>query len=164
MPPLARITGAGVGQVINPSNVAVSETSTGYKAEVTPPTGTTAKELKDMLPAGAAGDVLKTTLNSAYADMQLTAVTICVAASGAACASGGPVAASGGVSCDACCPRGTCDSPADASKPVCQACNACHTMGTACPEDSAAASLGSGALGTTLLAATTTALLRGLLF
>ena len=81
MPPLARITGAGVGQVINPSNVAVSETSTGYKAEVTPPTGTTAKELKDMLP-GAAGDMLKNTLNSAYADMQLTAVTMCVAASG----------------------------------------------------------------------------------
>ena len=85
MPPLARITGAGVGQVINPNNVAVSETSTGYKAEVTPPTGTTAKELKDMLP-GAAGDMLKNALNSAYADMQLTAVTMCVAASGAACA------------------------------------------------------------------------------
>ena len=69
----------------------------------------------------------------------------------------------GGDSCDACCPTG-CDGPADASKPECKACNACQTQGTACPSDSAAASLGSGALGTTLLAATTTALLRGLLF
>ena len=67
----------------------MSETSTGYKVEVIPPTGTTAKELKDMLP-GAAGDVLKNTLNSAYTDMQLTAVTICVAASGAACANPPP--------------------------------------------------------------------------
>jgi len=70
----------------------------------------------------------------------------------------------GRLSCDACCPTGTCDGPADASKDECKACNACNTQGTACPEDSAAASLGSGALGTTLLAATTTALLRGLLF
>ena len=170
MPPLARIAGAGVGQVIAPSTVTVTDTATGYKAEVTPPTYMTARELKDMLYYDA-GDWLKTELksiktamNSGDADMAITQVTICVAASGAACASGDPVAASGGVSCDACCPRGTCDSPADASKPVCQACNACHTMGTACPEDSAAASLGSGALGTTLLAATTTALLRGLLF
>ena len=95
MPPLARITGAGVGQVINPSNVAVSEISTGYKAEVTPPTGKTAQELNGMLPGGA-GDVLKTTLNSAYADMKITAVTFCLAAAGAACASGGE-----GASCDA---------------------------------------------------------------
>ena len=146
VPPLARITGSGPA-----TTVAVSETSDGYKAEVTPPTYMTARELKDMLYYDA-GDWLKTELesiktamNSGYADMAITQVTICVAASGAACASGGPVAASGGVSCDACCPRGTCDSPADASKPVCQACNACHTMGTACPEDSAAASPGSGA-------------------
>ena len=66
--------------------------------------------------------------------------------------------------CDACCPTGTCDSLADATKPECKACNACQTQGTACPEDSAAASLGSGALGATLLAVTTTALLRGLCF
>ena len=35
--------------------------------------------------------------------------------------------------CDACCPVGTCDGPADAHKPECTACNACQTMGTACP-------------------------------
>ena len=70
----------------------------------------------------------------------------------------------GRLTCDACCPTGTCDGPADASKDECKACAACQMQGTACPEDSAAASLGSGALGTTLLAATTTALLRGLLF
>ena len=46
----------------------------------------------------------------------------------------------------------------------CETCNACQYQQLTCPEDSAAASLGSGALGTTLLAATTTALLRGLLF
>ena len=85
MPPLARITGAGVGQVIAPSTVTVTDTATGYKAEVTPPTGKTAQELNGMLPGGA-GDVLKTTLNSAYADMKITQATICVAASGAACA------------------------------------------------------------------------------
>ena len=70
----------------------------------------------------------------------------------------------GRLSCDACCPTGTCDGPADASKDECKACAACNEQGTPCPEGSAAASLGSGALGTTLLAATTTALLRGLLF
>ena len=74
-----------------------------------------------------------------------------------------PGSGSGGNTCDACCPDG-CDSPEDGSKPECAACLACNTRGT-CPEDSAAASLGSGALGTTLLAAVaTTALLCGLLF
>ena len=90
--------------------------------------------------------------------MQYLGVSI-DSSSGLISASGG-----GGASCDACCPTGTCDSPPDASKDECKACNACKTQGTACPSDSAAASLGSGALGTTLLAATTTALLRGLLF
>ena len=70
----------------------------------------------------------------------------------------------GRLTCDACCPTGTCDGPADASKDECKACAACNEQATPCPEGSAAASLGSGALGTTLLAATTTALLRGLLF
>ena len=104
VPPLARITGSGTGQA---TTVAVSETSDGYKAKVTPPTYTTARELKDMLVYDA-GDWpktelqrIKTAMNSGYADMAITQVTICVAASGAACASGGPVAASGGVSCDA---------------------------------------------------------------
>ena len=46
----------------------------------------------------------------------------------------------------------------------CETCNACQYQQFTCPEDSAAASLGSGALGTTLLAVTTTALLRGLRF
>ena len=101
MPPLARITGAGVGQVIAPSTVTVTDTSTGYKAEVEPPTGKTAKELKDMLPGGA-GDVLKTTLNSAYADMKITAVTFCVAHEGEACASGGGGGGGGGGGDDPC--------------------------------------------------------------
>merc|ERR1719482_1145403 len=51
-----------------------------------------------------------------------------VDSSGLLSASGG-----GGASCDACCPVGTCDGPADAHKPECTACNACQTMGTACP-------------------------------
>ena len=46
----------------------------------------------------------------------------------------------------------------------CETCNACQYQQFTCPEDSAAASLGSGALGTTLLAVTTTSLLRGLRF
>merc|ERR1719240_1870236 len=56
----------------------VTDTSTGYRAEVEPPTGKTAKELVDALPNGA-GDVVKTTLNNAYADLKVTAVAICVA-------------------------------------------------------------------------------------
>ena len=72
-------------------------------------------------------------------------------------------------SCDACCPAGKCDSTADASKPECKACMACQSSEPPkCPSspppsppDSAAASLGSGALGTTLLAVATAALLRG---
>ena len=72
--------------------------------------------------------------------------------------------ASGGNTCGACCPAGVCNSVAAFDKPECAACLACNTKGTVCPKDSAAASLGSGALGMTLLAVTTTALLRGLLF
>ena len=67
-------------------------------------------------------------------------------------------------SCDACCPTNVCVTMEDKDKPECAACFACNSKGTACPADSAAASLSSGALGTTLLAVTTTALLRGLLF
>ena len=36
--------------------------------------------------------------------------------------------------CDSCCPTGTCDGPDDASKPACEACNACN-QGTPCPAD-----------------------------
>ena len=77
--------------------------------------------------------------------------------------------------CAACCPAGVCVSRADATKPECAACVACNEQNVACPasaspppaesaEDSAAASLGSGALGTAMLVTATTALLRGLLF
>ena len=67
---------------------------------------------------------------------------------------------SGGGSCDACCPVGTCDSNDDALKPECADCATCQNGGGSCPknEDSAAASLGTGALGTTLLVTATTAL------
>ena len=67
---------------------------------------------------------------------------------------------SGGGSCDACCPVGTCDSNDDATKPECADCATCQNGGGSCPknEDSAAASLGTGALGTTLLVTATTAL------
>ena len=67
---------------------------------------------------------------------------------------------SGGGSCDECCPVGTCDSNEDASKPECADCATCQNGGGSCPknEDSAAASLGTGALGTTLLVTATTAL------
>ena len=94
-------------------------------------------------------------------------------ASGLSIDSSGLLSVSAAPSCDACCPTGICETSADASKPECKACAACNEQGTPCPSDSgsssgssdsAAASLGSGALGTTLLAATTTALLRGLLF
>jgi len=93
--------------------------------------------------------------------------------SGLSVDSSGKLSAAAALSCDACCPTGICETSADASKPECKACAACNEQGTPCPSDSgsssgssdsAAASLGSGALGTTLLAATTTALLRGLLF
>ena len=77
--------------------------------------------------------------------------------------------------CAACCPAGVCVSRVDATKPECAACVACNEQNVACPasaspppaesaEDSAAASLGSGALGTAMLVTATTALLRGLLF
>ena len=36
--------------------------------------------------------------------------------------------------CDSCCPTGTCDGPDDASKPACEACNACNQR-TPCPAD-----------------------------
>ena len=67
---------------------------------------------------------------------------------------------SGGGSCDACCPVGTCDSNDDALKPECADCATCQNGGGSCPknEDSAAASLGTDALGTTLLVTATTAL------
>ena len=67
---------------------------------------------------------------------------------------------SGGGSCDACCPVGTCDSNGDASKPECADCATCQNGGGSCPknEDSAAASLGTSALGTTLLVTASTAL------
>ena len=65
--------------------------------------------------------------------------------------------------CDPCCPVGTCDGPHHASKPQCADCAACQNDPAptrSCPgnEDSAAASLGTGALGTTLLVTATTAL------
>ena len=77
--------------------------------------------------------------------------------------------------CTACCPYPACISVADKTKPECAACFACAEKNVACPasaspppaesaEDSAAASLGSGALGTAMLVTATTALLRGLLF
>ena len=57
MPPLARITGSGPA-----TTVAVSETSDGYKAEVTPPTYMTARELKDMLYDAGDGSKTRSTL------------------------------------------------------------------------------------------------------
>ena len=67
----------------------VTDTSTGYKAEVEPPTGKTAKELVDALPGGAAG-VLKDGLNAADATIKVTEVGICVEPSdGSACPAGG---------------------------------------------------------------------------
>ena len=67
---------------------------------------------------------------------------------------------SGGGSCDECCPVGTCDSNEDALKPECADCATCQNGGGSCPknEDSAAASLGTSALGTTLLVTASTAL------
>ena len=137
----ARVAGAGVYPpiIVNPSNVAVTGyLGSGYLAEVTPPTGKTAKELIDALSNGAAlpngaGNVLEITLNSAAADLKITSVTICVAAPGAGCDGSSGSGSGGSASCDVCCPVGTCDGPTDASKPECKACNACQTMGTPCP-------------------------------
>ena len=96
MPPLARITGAGVGIVVNPSTITVTETSTGYKAEIEPPTGKTAKELVDALPKGGNG-VLKDSLNAGDATLKVTAVAICVESSdGSSCSSGGGGGGGGG--------------------------------------------------------------------
>ena len=90
VPPLARITGAGVGIVVSPGLVTVTETSTGYKAEIEPPTGKTAKELVDALPGGAGG-VLKDVLNAGDATLKVTEVCICVEPSdGSACPAGLP--------------------------------------------------------------------------
>ena len=82
---------------------------------------------------------------------------------GLSISSSGLISGQAVVDCTPCCPT-TCNSIADVDKPECAACKACNMQGTACPKDSAAASLSSGALGTTLLAVTTTALLRGLVF
>ena len=96
MPPLARITGAGVGIVVSPGLVTVTETSTGYKAEIEPPTGKTAKELVDALPKGGGG-VLKDSLNAGDATLKVTAVAICVEPSdGSSCSSGGGGGGGGG--------------------------------------------------------------------
>ena len=74
---------------MSPAAVTVTDTSTGYKAEVEPPTGKTAKELVDALPNGG-GDVLKNALNQGDADLTVTAVAICVEPSdGSACPAGG---------------------------------------------------------------------------
>ena len=66
---------------------------------------------------------------------------------------------SGGNVCNRCLGY-VCNLPGSAEDSILPSCPEDFT----CPEDSAAASLGSGALGTTLLAVTTTALLRGLRF
>ena len=67
----------------------MTKTSTGYKAEIEPPTGKTAKELVDALPGGASG-ALKDVLNAADATMKVTEVGICVEPSdGSACPAGG---------------------------------------------------------------------------
>ena len=93
------------------------------------------------------------------------AVTACSSLMpGVSISSSGLISAGAVLDCKPCCPTATCSSQADVNKPECAACVACNMQGTACPKDSAAASLSSGALGTTLLAVTTTALLRGLLF
>ena len=74
----------------------MTETSTGYKAEIEPPTGKTAKELVDALPNGG-GDVLKNALNQGDADLTVTAVAICVEPSdGSACPAGGGGGGGGG--------------------------------------------------------------------
>merc|ERR1711935_1220986 len=69
--------------------------------------------------------------------------------------SSGLISAKAVLDCTPCCPT-TCNSITQ-NNPECAACKACNMQGTACPKDSAAASLSSGALGTTLLAVTTTA-------
>ena len=58
-----------------------------------------------------------------------------------------PPDGSGGGACDACCPVGTCDSPADANKPECTACNACQTVGTPCSAGGGSSGGGGGGSG-----------------
>merc|ERR1740130_2328167 len=78
---------------------------------------------------------------------------------GMSISSSGLISGQAVLDCTPCCPKATCKTIADVDKPECAACKACSMQGTACPKDSAAASLSSGVLGLTLLAVTTTALL-----
>ena len=70
----------------------------------------------------------------------------------------------GRLSCDACCPTGTCDGPDDASKPACEACNACYNQGIPCPADWTEDSAAGGVSCPTGCVATRRARARRLLF
>ena len=74
---------AGLGVVppiiVWSGDVAVTETDSGYLAEVTPPSGETAQGMADALPGlSSTADVLKTTLNSLVSDLNVESITICV--------------------------------------------------------------------------------------
>merc|ERR1712196_54406 len=84
------ITGVWLGIsppiMLMPSDVSIAETTNGYLAEVTPPSGETAQGMVDKLPGtDATATVVKSTLNSLVSDLNVQSITICVAATGAGC-------------------------------------------------------------------------------
>ena len=76
--------------ILSPGAVSTTETTTGYLAEVTAPSGETAQSMVDKLPGlTATANVVKLTLNSLVSDLNVQTITICVAVSGAGCSSSG---------------------------------------------------------------------------
>ena len=70
------------------NDVALTTTSTGYLAEVTPPSGQTAQGMADALsPPGleATAQALVTTVTGLRSDLNVQSINICVAAAGAGC-------------------------------------------------------------------------------
>ena len=70
------------------NDVALTTTSTGYLAEVTPPSGQTAQGMADALsPPGleATAQALVTTLTGLRSDLNVQSINVCVAAAGAGC-------------------------------------------------------------------------------
>ena len=68
------------------NDVALTTTSTGYLAEVTPPSGQTAQGMADALsPPGleATAQALVTTLTGLRSDLNVQSINVCVAAAGA---------------------------------------------------------------------------------
>ena len=86
------------------SGIKVTETDSGYRAEITPPSGSTAKEMRDQLPGNTGADAVKTALSSTAGNLAVTKATMCVAHEGEGCggSSGGGGGGGGGGGDDPC--------------------------------------------------------------